>query len=131
MRSTNYLPSTPRTLEESCEYSGPRLSPINIFSPLQLGQHGHHHHAKAIVRDQTIDEKRARQHTLHSTLLDTRRGVETRATQEHPVSNYKRGAQDPPSYLRDHSDRSWPRTDRIGLPLLLPYMPAGITGMSE
>ena len=26
---------------------------------------------------------------------------------------------------------SWPRTDRSGIPLLLPYMPAGIKGMSE
>ena len=27
--------------------------------------------------------------------------------------------------------RSWPKTDRGGVPLLLPYMPAGIMGMSE
>ena len=27
--------------------------------------------------------------------------------------------------------RSWPRTDRSGVPLLLLYMPAGIVGMSE
>ena len=27
--------------------------------------------------------------------------------------------------------RSWPRTDRSGVPLLLPYMPASMTGMSE
>ena len=31
--STNCPPSSPRILEESCEYSGPRPSPTNIFSP--------------------------------------------------------------------------------------------------
>ena len=111
MRATNCLPSTPRTLEESCEYSGPRPSPTNIFSPLQPGQRGHHHHMKAIVRDWTIDEKRAGRHTLHSTLLDTRGEVETRATKEHPVSNYKRGAQDPPSHLWDHSEAALEQTE--------------------
>lgn len=77
------------------------------------------------------DEKRPRKHLPHSTfLLDTRGEEEARATQEHLVSNCRRGAQDPPSHLGGRLEAS-PEQTRVGVPLLLPYMPARITSVSE
>ena len=54
------------------------------------------------------------------------------ATQEHLALKCRRGAQDPPSQLRDRSEAG-PEQAEVGyyLPVLLPYMPAGIRGMSE
>jgi len=43
---------------------------------------------------------------------------------------YINDPQDPPSYVGGPL-RNWPRTGRNGVPLLLPYMPAGIMGLSE
>ena len=83
---TNYPPLTAKTLEESCEYSGP--SPSSTKSrPLQPQQHGHHHHAKAIEMDRKCDEKRARQPLPHNPSLDTTGEAKTRATQEHLALN--------------------------------------------
>ena len=79
--------------------------------------------------ERTCHEKRARQHLPHSPSLDTTGEVETRATQELLVSNCRRGAQDltsHPGYVQKQAEN---RQEEI--PLLLHYMPAGITLMSE
>ena len=54
--------------------------------------------------DWTCDERKARQHLLYSSSLDARGEAETRVTQEHLASNCRRGVQDPPSHLGDHSE---------------------------
>ena len=77
--------------------------------------------------DRACDEKRVRQHLPHSPSLDTRGEGETGATQEHLASNCRGSLI--PSITPGGLFRSWPKTDRGGVPLLLPYMPAGITGM--
>ena len=56
---------------------------------LELRQHGHHHHEKAMEMDWTCDEKRARQHVTHSPSLDTRGEAETKATVERELNTLR------------------------------------------
>ena len=94
-------------------------------------QHCYHYHVKTMEISDMWWEG-ARQHLPHSTSLGTREETETRATKDHLASNCRRGAQD---FLHHNGTwgtvHNWPRTDRSGVSLLLPYMPDGITGTSE
>ena len=63
------------------------------------------HHVKAMDMD--------RQHLSHSPSLDTRGEAETRATQEHLVSNCRRGVQDPPSHLVKILHHTWRAIQRL------------------
>ena len=136
-----------RKLEDDCKppqptvhllHQEPSKDPMNnlaqnhlqptSFHLLQPRQHEHHHHAKAMEMGRACDEKRARQHLPHSPSLDTRGEAETGETQEHLASNCRSLR---PFITPGGLFRSWPKTDRGGVPLLLPYIPASITGMSE
>lgn len=122
-------PSTPRIFEESCKHSGwDHLQPTSRL--LKPRQYGHYYHVKVMEMDETCVEKRTRQHLLHSPSLNTRAEAEMRASQEHLALNWRGGAKEIPSHLGGPF-RSWSRTERNGVPLLLPNMPAGITGMSS
>ena len=99
-------PFTPRTLEESCEYSGPRPSPTNIFSPAATAETTW----APSSCEGTCDEKGARKRLPHRPSLDTRGEAETRAAQEYLTSNCRRAAQDPQSHLGDRSGAGPERT---------------------
>ena len=92
------------TLEDSGEFSGPRPSLTNIFSPATTKTAWHYHHAKTVETDRTLDERRARQHFPHSPSLETREDAGTRATQDHLALYCRRGTQDPSSHLEDRSE---------------------------
>ena len=100
-----------------------------ILRILWLRTISNYHHAKAVEMDRTCDEKRARQHLSHSPSLDTIGEAETKSTQEHLASNCRRGAK-----ILHHT---WGTVQKLAqsrqewVPLLLPYSPAGKTGMSE
>ena len=99
-------PFTPRALEESCEYSGPRPSPTNIFSPAATAETAW----APSSCEGTCDEKGARKRLPHRPSLDTRGEAETRAAQEYLTSNCRRAAQDPQSHLGDRSGAGPERT---------------------
>ena len=90
--------------------------------PLQPRQHGNHH-TKVMETDQTHNNKRVRLYLSHNSHLSRhQRGSRRGGNPRTPGTELWKGSSRP-SMMHGGPFRSWSRTDKSGIPLLLSYMP--------